>query len=315
MVLDLRKVFTMIGMSEVNEKLEEKLKKRVVELEQQLFLKENQLQSYRLQLTKTNNQLEKMIFQVNQELKIANQIQKFLSPTELPRISGFEFSSKFVPGSKKGGDYFDIFEHDDRMRFGLLLASSSGYAMSALLLSVLMKMSSRIESRRGLPPHETLTQIHTDMIPQLGDEDRASLFYGLVDKRTYELHYTLVGNISGFCQTQGKESLEILETQGVPLSKNSNTQLRTCVLTLNSKDRLILCSDGIIQALSPEGEPWGTSRLVEAIRAVPRNGVHEIRNEILFRLEKFTGSTESTRDLTVLVMEAKDRIIKLAKPE
>jgi sigma-B regulation protein RsbU (phosphoserine phosphatase) len=291
----------------------DKSKKKIAELEQALFLKENQLKSYRLQLTKTNQQLEKMIFQVNQELKIASLIQKALSPTELPRISGFEFSTKFVSGSKMGGDYFDIFEHDDRLRFGLLLSSASGYSMSALFLSILMKISSRIESRNGLSPSETLLKIYYEMRPHLGTQDRASLFYGLVDKRTYEIHFAATGNLTVYKQSADLESLEVLENQGPPLDKNYGTELRTQILTLDSRDRLILCSEGVTEALSPQGEAWGTSRLIEAIRSAPRNGVHELRNEIIFRLEKFIGSTEPQRDLTVLVMEVKDRVIKLAK--
>lgn len=291
----------------------ETAKKRIVELEQELFLKENQLQSYRLQLTKTNQQLEKMIHQVSQELKMASLIQKVLSPTELPRISGFEFSTKFVSGSKQGGDYFDIFEHDDRMRFGILLSSSSGYSMSALFLSILMKISSRIESRNGLSPSESLLKIHNEMKAHLGEQDRASLFYGLVDKRTYEIHFASIGNLTIFKQSVGLDSLEVLENQGPPLGKNFSAEIQTQVLALDSRDRIIFCSEGVTQAKSPQGEVWGASRLIEAIRSAPKSGVHELRNEILFRLEKFVGNTEPVRDLTVVVMEVKDRVIKLAK--
>lgn len=112
--------------------IEESLRLKVRELEQQLATKENLLHSYRLQLTKTNQQLEKLISQVNQELKVAQALQKVLSPTEIPQISGFEFSTKFIPGTKNGGDYFDIFEHEDRLRFGLILSTASGYGISAL---------------------------------------------------------------------------------------------------------------------------------------------------------------------------------------
>ena len=300
---------TLIGMADSVKELKDKIH----ELGQELALKENQLQSFRLQLTKTNQQLEKMISQVSHELKMAGLIQRHLSPTELPQISGFEFSTKFIPGTNQGGDYFDIFEHDDRLRFGLILSSASGYSMSALFLTILMKLSSRIESRKALKPNEALVQIHSEMKPHLTEADRASLFYGLIDRRTYELHFASVGALSIYRQTPGMDSLEVLESQGSAISKDFNTQLHTGVLTLNSKDRLILCSEGVTQVKSAKGEIWGTDQLLDAIRSAPKQGVHQLRNEILYRIEKFSGKTEPTRDLTVLVMEVKDRIIKLAK--
>jgi sigma-B regulation protein RsbU (phosphoserine phosphatase) len=51
----------------------------------------------------------------------------------------------------------------------------------------------------------------------------------------------------------------------------------------------------------------------EAIRMAPRQGVHELRNEILHQNEKFTGRQTPLRDQTVIAMEVKDRVIKLAK--
>lgn len=288
----------------------ESLRGKIQELQQELALKENQLQSYRLQIKKVNQNLESMIAQVSQELRLAQEIQKRLSPTELPQIQGFEISTKYVPGTATGGDYFDIFEHDDRLRFGLILSSSSGYAMSALFLSILMKLSTRIESRKGLEPHAALLQVFAEMKPSLGPSDRASLFYGWMDRRDYRLHYSHTGHLKIFCQRKGQDSLEILPSQGERLEKDFNTSLQTVSLPLDSKDRLILCSEGVVQGLSQES-------LIEIIRSQAKMGVHDMRNEILYQLEltleKSKGVKESTRDLTVIVVEVKDRVIKLAK--
>src|SRR6476469_8091482 len=118
----------------------ESLQSRVRELELELGDREKDLAVFRDELAKANSQLERFIKQINSELKMASTIQKALVPTEFPNIPGFEFSTKFVPSPVSGGDYFDIFEHEDRFRFGIVLASSSGYSMSALFLSVLLRM-------------------------------------------------------------------------------------------------------------------------------------------------------------------------------
>lgn len=294
-------------------KKDENLLERISELESELRAKDAELAQMRLRLNATNTRLEQVIDSISFEIKMASKIQKLLSPVEIPNISGFDFSTKFVPGTKSGGDYFDIFEHEDRLRFGIVLSSGSGYGISALFLSILMKISSRVEARRGLQPHEMVKAVAAEMLPEMKDNDKASLFYGIVDRRNFEMSYCLVGDIMGFAQIHGQEALQRLKVQSPALSKGYNTEPQSAKISLNSKDRLILCTEGFVKETGQDGKPWGEGALTEAIRQSPRQGVHEMRNEILYRCEAFSGKTEPDRDQTVLVLEVKDKVIKLAR--
>lgn len=294
-------------------KKDENLLERITELESELRAKDAELAQMRLRLSATNSRLEQVIDGISYEIKMASKIQKLLSPVEIPNIPGFDFSTKFVPGTKSGGDYFDIFEHEDRLRFGVVLSSGSGYGISALFLSILMKISSRIEARRGLEPHEMVRTIAAEMLPEMKDGDRASLFYGVVDRRNFEMSYCLVGDVLGFAQLHGQDALQRLKVQTPPLSKGSNTEPQSAKISLNPRDRLILCSEGLARETGKDGKTWGEGALTEAIRSSSRQGVHELRNEILYRCEAFSGKAEPDRDQTVLVLEVKDKVIKLAK--
>lgn len=289
-----------------------KLQDRVKRLEQELQSKENELVQVRLRLSVTNTQLEKIIDQIGHEIHMASRIQKLLSPTELPQIQGFEFSSKFLPGMKSGGDYFDVFEHEDRLRFGVVLSSCSGYTMSALFMGVLIKMSSKIEARRGLNPEDMVAAIAKEMVPEMKAEDKVSLFYGVLDRRSYEFRYCMAGAMPGYQQIPGQETLVMLESTSPVINKDFNTKPQSRALTLNPKDRLVLCTEGVTSAKNSEGKAWGVDSLRDAVRSSPRSGVHELRNEILYRCESFTGKKDPDRDQTVLVWEVKDRVLKLA---
>lgn len=296
-------------MSDENTRLKEKVK----DLEEQLQKKTDELDRYRLEINQTNKQLERIIEQINHEVQMAAQIQKILSPTEIPRIQGFDFSTKYMPGSQFGGDYFDIFEHEDKMKFGIVLSSCSGYTMSALFLSILIKISSKVEARRGLEPHQMLSLIAKEMIPQMQAKDQVSLFYGIVDKRSYEFKYSSVGNIQAYLQVFGQDSLTTLEASGPRLTKDFNTEPHALAVQLNPRDRWVLCSDGIISETNSQNQMYGADRLKESICSAPKQGVHEMRNEILYQVEKFTGRVDPLRDNTVIAVEVKDRVIKLAR--
>lgn len=293
--------------------MSKELKTRIEELEEALRLKDQELSRYRAELQKTNQSLERIIADLTQELKWVGIIQKALAPTQIPNIPGFEFSSKFIPGQSGGGDYFDIFEHDDRLKFGVLLSSSSGYSMSALFLSVLMKVSGRIEAKKGLQPQQALEILAAEMTPNLQAKDEASVFYGVVDRRSFELRYTLLGDLAVFHQPQAGEKLVRLDPAGRGLSLKNNTGFIDHTIQLGPRDRVILCSEGVVQAKNPAGEAFGMERLQKLVLRAPRAGVHDLRNEILFRIEQHSETNEPLRDQTVLVIEVNDRVIKLAK--
>lgn len=288
------------------------LKEKISDLEHELAVKEAELHRYRLELTKVNASLEQLISQIGQELKMAQVLQKFLSPTEVPNVQGFEFSTKFLAGTRSGGDYFDIFEHEDKLKFGILISSASGYALSSLLLSVIIKMSSQIEARRGLAAPKVVALIASEVIPQIQGQDSANIFYGVVDRRTYEMEYCSVGIIDCFLQVYGRDSLQVLEPTGSALSKNYNVEALGFKIQLNPRDKIILATEGIKTSLNSAGVAWGKQRLKDVISKSSKLSVHELRNEILFANQKYMGQDEPRRDQTLIVTEVKDRVIKLA---
>jgi sigma-B regulation protein RsbU (phosphoserine phosphatase) len=289
------------------------LQNRVQELESELSERERDLSVFREELGKANTLLEKFIRQITQELKMASLIQKTLVPTEFPNIPGFEFSTKFAPSPVSGGDYFDIFEHEDRLRFGIVLASSSGYSMSALFLSVLLKLTGQLEARKGAPPNKILELMAQELVPTVQPGDQANVFYGVIDRRGYELTYCGAGRVIGLLYNYATGKLQRLECEPQPITQGFRAELKPTTVSLNPRDRLVFCSEGVIRVLNTAGEAFGEERLYNTILAAPRLGVHDMRNEIFFQVEKFSQGRDLPSDITVVVTDVKDRVIKLAK--
>ena len=289
------------------------LEQRIKDLELELSERERDLAIFRNELTKANQQLEKFITQIAQELQMAHLIQKALVPTEFPNIPGFEFSTKFIPSSISGGDYFDVFEHDDRFRFGIVLANSSGYTMSALFLSVLLKMTGQIEARRGSPPDKILDLMAKELVPNIQNNDLANVLYAVIDRRSFEMQISGVGRYNALLLSYGDNRLQRLENGVPPFQKGFKDSFKMTTVSLNPRDRLVLCTEGLIRAQNLKGEQFGEERLYKTVLAAPRLGVHELRNEILYQVEKFAQGKEPPQDMTLIVTEVKDRVIKLAK--
>ncbi len=299
----------------------EELLGRIQELEGEVAAREKDLAVFRTQLSQANMTLEGLISKVAEEVKTAAMIQKVLVPTEFPNIPGFEFSTKFVPSPISGGDYFDIFEHEDRLKFGVVLASSNGYGMSALLLSVLLKITGQNEAKRGLSPEKLLHAIATELEPSLGEgpkgQDRANVFYATVDRRNLQMNYSAAGNLFGAVLRSGDRSIERLRSADGAIEKGRHlTEGTLHTVTLEARDRVILVSGGTSAAKNAKGETFGEDRLIRAITAHAANSgaasIHDARNEILYSVEKHANGQDLPQDVTVVVFEVKDRVIRLA---
>lgn len=286
---------------------------RIRELEEIVRQKDRDMSDYREEVTRLNHRLEGLIIQIGQQLNMAHSIQRALVPTEIPTIPGFEFSTKFVASMITGGDYFDIFELEDRFRFALLISHSSGHGMSGLLLSVILKLMSQAEARRGAAPEEVVKQMARELIPVIPGKESASIFYAVVDRRNMELRFTIAGPLVAFLYKAADQQFKLLMSSGSSLSKSFDEKISSLSQGLNARDRLIVCSPGVTQAKNLAGEIMGADGLLKILETKKESTPHEMRNEVIFQVQRFVGSNDLPQDVTVVIVDVKDRIIRLAK--
>lgn len=283
----------------------ENLLKKVHELESLVEGKNAEIMTYRKELIRFSQKLDSIMSQFNVDMQMLGKLQKILAPTELPNIPGFEISRKFVYGSQFGGDYFDIFEHDDRFRFGLLVAASSGYAMSALFLSLILKVSHVLEAKKGNAPEKVMQQIADDLKQLAGPNDLTNVFYAVVDRRDYSFKFCSAGTIQGFYMAANKP-LQHISSSHNPLGQQFKETLSAATLELEPHSRLCLVTNGLTEVL-------GLDKIAQIVNDTAKSGVHDLRNELLFQAQIVSGLAEPIRDQTVVVIEVQDKVIKLAK--
>lgn len=284
---------------------DENSKKTIAKLEAELAQKNAEIMIYRQEMLKISHRLDQLMARVAEDSKLLGQVQRTLVPSEIPTIPGFEISRKFVYGSKVGGDYFDIFEHEDKMKFGILVACSSGYAMSALFMSLILKVSHVMEARKGNGPDKIMQQIADEMKKAAKVDDKTSAFYAVVDRRDFSLQFCSAGAIKAFYMAPQKP-IQVLSASAQAFGQTFNDKLQIAKLDLDPKSRLCVVTEGVTEVLT-------TEEIAKIINDNAKNGVHDLRNEILFQCQRKARTDDPLRDQTVVVIDVKDRVIKLAK--
>ncbi len=282
-----------------------KLKSVVSQLETELKNKNDEVMIYRQELIKFSKQLDSLMSGISIDMKFLNEIQRVLAPTNFPNVPGFEVSRKFVYGSKSGGDYFDFFEFEDKFRFGVLVASSSGYAMSALFLSFILKFSHALQAKKGIPPEQILQKVGDEIRTTATDKDLTHAFYGIMDRRNFNFQFCAVGKIFAFYMAPQKP-IQILKSVASPFGQQFSEKLISANLDVEPNSRLCIVTDGLSDVL-------GTEEITQILSENSKMSVHEIRNELLFQAQRKTGLTDPLRDQTVVVINVTGQVIKLAK--
>lgn len=294
----------------------DQLQQQILELERQLQEKSSLVLIYKEEIGRMNAQLEKLIERVQHELKLGNKIHEMLVPTEIPHIPGYEFSSKFKASTVSGGDYFEIIPHEDKYKFAILMACSSGYSMSALFLSVLLKMTGTLATKKGLSPNDFILKVQDEIKPSLKDKDDASLFYAVIDRKKNEMKYAVCGDFFAAHFDSTEQKVNSITISAPRLHKNKiPTTPTTGSLQFHPEDRFVLTSTGFIEQTNESSEAYGKDRLQKIFEKKIKLSTHELRNEFFVDLESFSNRVPAQRDWTLLLMDIKTNLVKLTLKE
>jgi len=285
---------------------ENKLEKRIAELELIVQQQHQKILDYEGVIKNTNQQLRSLLSEIQSDVARMKEIQKLIVPREIKKIQGVEFSSRFIPGQKIGGDYYDVFPIEDSQRFGIILSSAGSYGLSALVLSVLITIAPRLEAKANFDIQENVSKLVAQVLPQLKPTDQWSLFYGVFDKKYLELEYVLYGDIEVAVSHHGNATWSMLPNMSTHLRLNSVIEPKTQSVTLEPLSSLACVSPGLI---ARERE----LNLAQCLSSVQSRDVHELRNHIFLSCLRPKSGDFPDRDQTAVVMQVKDRAIRLAK--
>ena len=284
------------------------LKKQIELLQLELSIKNSKILKYQTEFIKLSSNLDLILSSSKQDIDQLNVIQSHLIPTELPQFPGFEISRKFSFGSHQGGDYFDLFSFPDKMKCAVLLASSSSYTMSASFLSVVLQNSSRFEGKSNKSIDEVINETGFELLKLAQPQDETQLFYGVFDRRHMTLQFCCVGQIKAVLLPPLKSThraIKILSSASLGFKQDRQIKIASIELNLQEGQRICLISQGLLNVLDE-------SEIVEIAKETLSGTVHELRNQLFVKAQIKSGIERPVKDQTVIVIELKKSIVKLA---
>ena len=306
---DLEQALTTIrlGVNEIvrkpfkREELSNAVKRVAVESE---LVKENtrlfrEIQKREKELTILYNNLEK-------ELNLASEIQKSLMPKNDLHFGDYRIRYIYKPSQNIGGDFCDILEIDEN-NFAVAFADISGHGIPASLLSTMLKvyiLNYGYDIKDTAKLTETLNE---DVIKVFPKGKFISLFYLMLDFHSNKMKFCKAAQESAFLLRGNSDVIEELSTEGQVLGLFSKIDFPD-IVNFEEKttdffkgDKLLLYTDGIVEARNSDGEFFGTERIKEIL--LKNKDSDDILDIILKELYSFTESDRLEDDLTFLLIE------------
>lgn len=252
-------------------------------------------------LRREHRQLTTIVRATEEELKLAQRIQRRLLPVgdiELPNVDIHGLSQ---PAEWTSGDYFDYLA----LRSGLtavVIADVCGHGIGPALL-----MSSTRASLRGLAPTlddvgELLTYGNRAVVDCVSPSEFVTLFAACYDAATHSLHYAGAGHVAYLLRNDG--SSQLLEADVPPLGILSELTVKTRTLnSLQAGEILILVTDGILESRNGGEEMFGEARLLATVAQYRQQTAATIAQGLIQAATDFSGQRESQDDITVVIMK------------
>ena len=212
---------------------------------------------------------EKALQLMQQELKMAHDIQNKLLPTNPPAIPGYQIAGRSLAARNVGGDYFDYYPSGDK--YAICLGDVSGKGMPAALLMACTQATVRGQTLVEASVASCIERSNR-LLYQLTESDKfVTLFYAMLDPAAHKLTYTNAGHNPPILLSN-KEA-KPLDVGGPVLSILPQSPYQEAELQLHSGDLLVIYSDGFSEAMNRRFEEFGEDRLLEVVescRDLPR---------------------------------------------
>jgi serine phosphatase RsbU (regulator of sigma subunit) len=247
---------------------------------------------------------------MERELELARQVQQSVLPRVFPLAPGYAFAARSLPARWVGGDFYDVILLDGD-HLGLLIGDVSDKGMAAALYMAQTHSLIRAEAQRqepdapGLPvsPERVLRSVHSLLQGLSRTEMFVTVFYGVLNIPERRLVYTRAGHDPPLLLRQG---------QAMPLGGPGtllgfpglhDLHLAREEIRLQRGDRLILYTDGMIDATDPSGRRYGRGRFTSSVRSAGDLSAADLCEESFASLEAHQAGSELYDDATLLVVE------------
>lgn len=257
---------------------------------------------------------------IDEELRLAAQLQREFLPRILPDLPEMNFQVLFRPASYVSGDIYDVIRLDED-HVGFFLADAVGHGVPAALMTMYIKRSLRTKEidpdsdtgYRIIKPSEALARLNVDLANQPTEQIRfATAVYGVINRKTLECTVSRAGHPLPLLLRHTGEP-EWLNPEGAMLGIIEDEVFEDQTIQLYPGDRLMFYSDGFELSFpdgdgnDDQGQGLANTRYEQEFLNLERVPPEVAMEHLAMKLDNQAGSLHQRDDLSVVWLTIRDK--------
>ena len=267
------------------------------------------LENANLQILALNDLLKLENLRMSSELDVTRKLQQMILPKdkELALIVGLDIAGYMEPAAEVGGDYYDVLQHQGRIKIGIGDVTGHGLESGMLMIMVQTAVRTLLQNEENDPVRflDTLNRTIYGNIQRMSSDKNLTL--ALIDYEHGKL--TLSGQHEEMIVVRKNGDLERFDTidLGFPIGLEEEIFdfLDQKHIHLELGDVVVLYTDGITEAESETKKLYGVDRLCEVICQNVNDSAIAIRQAVIADLRSHIGTQKVYDDITLLVLKQK----------
>jgi serine phosphatase RsbU (regulator of sigma subunit) len=195
---------------------------------------------------------------VEQELRVARDIQRASLPKEVPELEGWQIAPFYQPAREVGGDFYDFLELPNG-GLGIVVGDATGKGVPAALVMASARSMLRALALTSNSPGDVLRRVNDPLVTDIPPNMFVTCFYAILDPTSGSLTYANAGHDLPYLWHGG--DAEELRARGMPLGLMPGMSYEEKETILQAGEAALFYSDGLVEAHDPRGEMFGFPRL------------------------------------------------------
>lgn len=240
---------------------------------------------------------DQQLAEIQKELEVARRMQLSILPGKFPASHHFSVEARYAPMTSVAGDFYDYVLAEDN-RVALLIADVSGHGVPAAMIASMVKLAASSQRLHAAHPAKFLAGMNDALFGNTQGQF-VTAAYVFLDAAAGELRYSAAGH-PPMLLLRNSEVREVSEN-GLMLAAFDFAKYAEIALPLQPGDRLLLYTDGLIEACDPTGEFFGKARLAGLLAQTASLPVHQAADAILKTVQNWSKTQED--DLTLILAD------------
>lgn len=247
--------------------------------------------------------MEETLRENRSQLLAAQRIQEHLLPDHPPLLPGFDIAGELHPAEFAAGDHFDFLAMPDQC-MGVVVADVTGHGVGPAILMASTHAYLHSFAAIHSEVDEILFQANRVVAAEADPGRFVTVFFARLDPRSRTLVYSSAGHPPAYVfDRQGEVKAALLSTS-FPLGIVSVAHFPVGgPIALQSGDIVLLLTDGLFEATSPQGAQFGQDRVIQVVSSHRKETASKIIAALYEAVMEFSGKAKLLDDATIVVIK------------